>query len=204
MRASGPSSRDAASAPQPAMAPCFRKSRREVPFLSAMEHLQLLVRDVEDARGGARLLLEELHLVGLLHLRDEALRVVLVAEVARSPHARRDALGEQPVRESVRAEGALARRAQEPARLVVAPPRDEVLERRRRLVLLELRRAVRVEGPGVERAGAVGARLHALPASDALLVVDGDDARGDALRLLPGRLPLLRARAHARRLVALH
>src|SRR6266545_7014620 len=193
------------SALQPAMALRCRNWRRVLPLCSAIDDLQLLVRDVVDPRRGTGLGLEDLDLARLLYLRDQALGIALVAEVADATHAARDALREHAVREPVHAEVALARVADGQV-LPVTLPEREVLVRRHRLVLRELRRSVRVVGTGVERARAVRARGHALPAPDALLVVDGHRAGADPARLLPRRavLALHRACRDARRLVALH
>src|SRR6266568_5760595 len=199
------SSREATSAPQLAIALFFRNSRRDVPLPSAIDHLELLARDVVDAGCGAGLRLQDLELVRLPHLGDEALSVALVAEVADPPDAARDALREHSVREPVGAEVALAGIADREV-LPDARPLLPVLERGQRLVLLELGRAVRVIRAVVERPRAVGARRNALAAADALCVVDRNGPRGDPLRLLPGRAvrPLHRTRCDARRLVALH
>src|SRR6266496_3998947 len=204
-RARAMSSCDATSAPQPARALLRRNSRRDVPLRSPIDHLQLLVRDVVDAWSGALGGLQDLDLAGPLHLRDEALRIALVAEVAGSPDAARDALREHAVREPMQAEVALARVSNREV-LAAARPLLAVFVRRHRLVLLQLRRVVGVVGAGVERPGAVRARRNALPAADALLVVDRHRAGADAGRLLPRRaaLPLHGAGRDARRLVALH
>src|SRR6266702_316924 len=191
------SSREATSAPQLAIALFFRNSRRDVPLPLAIDHLELLARDVVDSGCGAGLRLP--------HLGDEALSVALVAEVADPPDAARDALREHSVREPVGAEVALAGIADGEV-LPDARPLLPVLERGQRLVFLEFGRAVRVIRAVVERPRAVGARRNALPAADALRVVDRNGPRGDPFRLLPGRAlrPLHRARGDARRLVALH
>src|SRR6266542_929376 len=178
MSARAPSSCDAASAPQPAMALRCRNWRRVLPLCSAIDDLQLLVRDVVDPRRGTGLGLEDLDLARLLYLRDQALGIALVAEVADATHAARDALREHAVREPVHAEVALARVADGQV-LPVTLPEREVLVRRHRLVLRELRRSVRVVGTGVERARAVRARGHALPAPDALLAGPRQERAGD-------------------------
>src|SRR3990172_8533744 len=205
MRARARSSWDATSAPQPARALVFKNSRREVPLCSAIDDLQLLVRDVVDARRGAELRLQDLDAVRLLHLRDEALGIALVAEVTDAPDAARDALREHAVHEAMDAEVALAGVADRKV-LPLAGPRGEILVGRHRLVLLELRRPVRVVGAVVERSRTVRARRHALPAPDAFLVVHRDHAGGDPLGLLPRRpvLALHRTGDDAGRLVALH
>src|SRR5512138_3888747 len=195
------SSCEAASAPQP-IAVVLRKSRRLVPLPLAMDHLQLLVGDVADARLGPGAGVQELRRARLLRQRDEALRVALVAEEGRPPDAGRDAGRELAGGEPVGAEVALARLADR-QRLAVTRPRRAVLEGRLRLVGL---RPARVHRAAVDRPGAVGACLRAGPAPHALRVVDRHRPRGDPLRLLPGRpaWPLLRAGLDAGRLVALH
>src|SRR6266511_5258167 len=109
MSARATSSWETASAPQPKRALRFRNWRREVPFCSAIDHLQLFVRDVVDARRRALVRLQDLDPARLLHLRDEALGIALVAEVADASDAARDALSEHAARHAVQAGGPLRR-----------------------------------------------------------------------------------------------
>src|SRR6266568_758645 len=96
-RSPAKSSCDATSAPQLARALFCRNSRRDAPFPSAIDHLELLARDVVDAGCGAGACLEHLDLVRLLHASDEARGIALVAEVADTTDAARDALREQAI-----------------------------------------------------------------------------------------------------------
>src|SRR3990172_1224838 len=152
---------------------------------------------VVDAGFRAELFFEPVRLGPSDQPRHEAFRVVRVPEVRGVADAARDAGGELPCLQPVQAEVALARVPLRRAAVGAAEARV-VLGGRLELVELELRRVLGVVRALVGGARGVRASREAVPAADALVVVDG----GDAVLAPPRRAD--RADRSARRLLALH